>query len=539
MPRSHVKNLLRSDAPALAPTVCGADVELANFILGDEGDRDRSIEAAQRVLREVDGIRPARIADRARVGVLAASANYDMAGAERTRVWLACNGGCIYIDMGHVELCLPEVSSAFEHVAAWHAMLRIAREAAERAAADLDDGEAIELVANNSDGHSKSYGGHLDFLVRRATWDAIGRKAGSLLFLASHHASSVIYTGAGKVGSENGRPAVAYQISQRADFMESLFGQQTTYARPLVNTRDEPLCGIGGDERGPDDLARMHVIHCDTGLCHGAQVLKVGVEQIVLAMLGAGREDRTLLLDDPVDAVVAWSHDLDLGRRSMLVSGEQVTAVELQRRYFDAAVAAHADGVLAQVPRVAEILALWDDTLRKLAAGDLEALAPRLDWVRKLTVIRSLPDLVDTSERQLRAKHADLQYAALAEDRGLYWAYEDAGLVERHVTEAEIARYVIEPPRDTRACARALVLSIFRDDIWDADWDFVRVRSASDPQDLDIALDDPRDPGFARAEVDRLLDHYHTRAAANEAPDKDGASTTGPRPEKEYGNGRN
>mgnify|MGYP000615072306 CR=1 FL=1 len=47
------------------------------------------------------------------------------------RKFLATNGGCIYIDSNHLEICLPEVRRALEHVAAWHAMLRIARAALE------------------------------------------------------------------------------------------------------------------------------------------------------------------------------------------------------------------------------------------------------------------------------------------------------------------------------------------------------------------------------------------------------------------------
>ncbi|HEY2774957.1 MAG TPA: proteasome accessory factor PafA2 family protein [Candidatus Binatia bacterium] len=490
---------IRPDSlPPLAPTVCGADVELANFIVGADSVTDRSREAARRVLAHVIGVAPGRFAAIGHDFGDTGRDAWEQVAAERTRVWLATNGGCIYIDMDHVELCLPEVSSAFDHVAAWHAMIRIARDAAERASEGLPDGEFVELVANNSDGQSSSYGGHLDFLVRRRTWDEISRRAGSLLFLASHHASSIVYTGAGKVGAENGRPRVTYQLSQRADYMESLFGYQTTEARPLVNTRDEPLCGYRLDSRNPDSLARMHVIHCDTGLCHGAQVLRVGVEQIVLAMLGAEHVDRSLLLEDPVDAIVAWSHDIKLGRRATLVSGEEVTAVELQRRYFDVAVEAHARGAFPEIPRVDEILSLWDDTLSKLAGGDLAALAPRLDWVLKLDAIRSLPAMRDREERAEAAKHADLQYAAVDPDRGLYWAYEDAGLVELHASDEAIARSVVEPPADTRAFARALVLRTFGDEVRDVNWDYVRIRPADGGPDFELALDDPRDPAFSR-----------------------------------------
>ena len=43
------------------------------------------------------------------------------------RRFLTSNGGCVYIDLNHLELCLPEVLSAADFVAAWHAMLLVAR----------------------------------------------------------------------------------------------------------------------------------------------------------------------------------------------------------------------------------------------------------------------------------------------------------------------------------------------------------------------------------------------------------------------------
>src|SRR5262249_24362373 len=150
--------------------------------------------------------------------------------------------------------------------------------------------------------------------------------------LASYQVSSVIFTGAGKAGSENGRPTVDYQLSQRADFHELLHGLETTHPRrSLVNSRDEALCG---DARyyAPADhpsrrMARLHVICYESNLCHIACLLKAGVMQIVLAMLQRGRLSRELILDDPLDAAIRFSHDPELQARAELASGKQVTAL--------------------------------------------------------------------------------------------------------------------------------------------------------------------------------------------------------------------
>ena len=124
------------------------------------------------------------------------------------RKWFT-NGSCIYIDLDHLELCLPEVISAYDHVAAWQAMLRIAR-APVRGQRKAASGKKYQVLVNNSDGQSHSYGSHLDFLVTRRAWEEIfHRKLHPLLFLAAFQASSIVYTGQGKVGSENGRVTVS------------------------------------------------------------------------------------------------------------------------------------------------------------------------------------------------------------------------------------------------------------------------------------------------------------------------------------------
>ena len=132
------------------------------------------------------------------------------------------------------------------------------------------------------------------------------------------------------------------------------------------------------------------------------------------------------------------------------------------------------------VPRAAEILALWEDTLQKLRAGDATALASRLDWVLKLRILRQTmqrrPDLRWTAPE---IKHLDHLYSSLDPAHGLYWAYERQGVVERLMSEPEIERFVHEPPEDTRAWTRAMLLRIAgADGVQDVDWDLIRFRQA-------------------------------------------------------------
>ena len=472
--------------------VCGADIELSNFILGFDRPGGTGYEASRALLREIDGLPRAWVRPYPYAADAWGSWDYrDRSAAwDRDSTWrsaydeqdwgrkfLPTNGGCVYIDLDHLELCLPEVRSAWDHVAAWHAMLRVARQALEAANAHQPPGRKIQALVNNSDGQGNSYGSHLNFLITRRAWDDLfTRKLHQLQYLATFQVSSIVLTGQGKVGAENGTPPAAYQLSQRADFLETLSGIQTTSRRPIVNSRDEPLCGwlpLAGDGGAP---ARLHVICFDNTLAHGSSLLKVGTMQVMLAMIEAGRMDPSLILDDPVEAVVRFSHDPSLQAKAPLASCRSIGAVELQRRFLEAAVNFAASGGLDDVvPRAPEILAFWEDTLVKLEARDLAALAPRLDWVLKLQMLeRAMRQGPELEWESSQVKLLDHLYSSLALDDGLYWAYERTGFTERLVTEEEIQKFLVEAPADTRAWTRAKLLqSAPPESVESVDWDSI------------------------------------------------------------------
>ena len=55
-------------------------------------------------------------------------------------------------------------------------------------------------------------------------------------------------------------------------------------------------------------------------------------------------------------------------------------------------------------------------------------------------------------------KHLDHMYANLDRADGLYWAYEASGFVERVVTAEQVNHFIVNPPADTRAWTRAMLL---------------------------------------------------------------------------------
>lgn len=500
------------------PKLVGEDMELGNFIRGGttRAGLGNSDAAARAVLREIGGTlagsratTPASVAShdaeaRSASGWAYGGAwtngswsNYDP--QDWGRRWLPGNGGGAYIDLGHFEATSPEVLSARDFVASHHAMLRIAQAAADAANAKLEPGECIELLAANSDRLGHSYGSHVNVMISRHCWDDLfHRGIHTLLSLAAHQVSSIIFTGQGKVGSENGRPPVDFQLAQRADFFEVVSGVQTTSHRPLVNSRDEALCGKN------EGFARLHCIFYDNNLSHTALYLKVGTLQIVLAMIEAGWPLAHLILDDPVDSVVRWSHDPDLRTKCVLANTESVTAVDLQQRFVEAAQCANEAGLLDTVPDADDILDCWQRIVDRLRARAFDELLADLDWVKKRHAIeRTLDRQTELGWDAPEVRYLDLAYASLDPARGLYWSYESAGVAARLVSEEDVSRFVDEPPEDTRAWTRAMLLRHLRpDQIAAVDWDHIDVVTRDDrgfTRTLSFDLADPLRMGRSEA----------------------------------------
>jgi Pup amidohydrolase len=558
----------------LVPKLCGSDVELGNFIIGPGCPEGTGSIASRLLLKEIDGVGTtswsysggnygnycnsysthdyqSNVSWGKKGYSYSPAANKCYNSQDWGRKYLATNGGCVYIDLDHLEICNPEVTSAFDYVAAKHAMLLVARQAMDRANANLGPGKRIQILVNNSDGQGNSYGSHINFLLsRRARDNIFQNKPHFLAYLASYQASSIVFTGQGKVGAENGAAPVAFQLSQRADFDRMVTGLQTTYDRPLVNSRDEPLCGsqtYGKSVQDADQaLARLHVIFYDSNLCHVANLLKCGMMQLVLAMIEAGHVNPLLILDDPLDAVHRISHDPTLTKRVRMASGKYFTAVELQMLFLEEAQKCNDRGMFdGVVPRAGEIMAIQADTLGKLHAGEFSSLIGRLDWILKFFILeRAMQQRPSLNWNSPEIKHLDHLYSSLDPAEGLYWIYEAAGVVQRVVSPGEIERLLHEPPEDTRAFTRAMLLrQIEPEQISSIDWDRISLklpgssgwpvyRTLEMPEPLGLTKADTGNLFGAGLELDELLDALSANSAAGcvsqDTSNQSGADAGGP-----------
>jgi len=397
------------------------------------------------------------------------------------------NGGRWYVDGAHPEYSTPETTNARDLVLFEKAGERIAdrcREAADRA---LPPHQRLVLYKNNSDGKGNSYGYHENYLVARSVpFETLAEALTPFLV------SRVVYAGAGKVGSENGADACAYQISQRADFFESLIGLDTMAKRPIINTRDEPHAD---EER----YRRLHVIVGDSNMSEVSTYLKVGITALVLAMVEDGACRRDLALEDPVRAIKEISHDTTCTRKVRLKRGKEFSAIELQREYLDLARAYYA--TVEQSPQVTDLLERWERVLAQLAE-DPRHCARELDWVIKHELIGSYMHRKEIGFDDQRISLLDLQYHDIRRDRGLYYMLCRAGQVERLFDEETVERATAIPPQTTRAKVRSDFINFAneRNKSYDVGWSYLKL---NDRYQRTILCKDPFKPTDPR--VDEII----------------------------------
>jgi Pup amidohydrolase len=416
------------------------------------------------------------------------------------------NGARYYVDHAHPEYSTPECADALELVLADKAGERVLARSMQASARVLEPGQSIVVYKNNSDGKGNSYGCHENYLVDRAV-----PFANLVRHLLPWFVTRQVFTGAGKVGSENGAAPVDFQISQRADFFEEEVGLETTLKRPIVNTRDEP-------HADPQLYRRLHVIAGDANLCEVATFLKVGTTAVVLAMIeddfidaasGSGaRKDWSLA--GPVPAMRTVSHDPACRATIELADGSRMTAVELQwellrlaQKYADeTGLAACGEAVGDQV------LTRWESVLTALER-DPRSLDGQLDWVTKLGLLDAYTERDGLSWDDPKLSLLDLQYHDVRPDRSLYERLVRAGKVERLVDEAQVREAITEPPGSTRAYFRGTCLARWPDAVVAANWDSLILDIGADPLKRIPMMEPLRG---TRAHVGPLFDSVDTPA---------------------------
>jgi proteasome accessory factor PafA2 len=368
------------------------------------------------------------------------------------------NGARYYVDHAHPEYSTPECTNPRDLVIWDKAGERILNISRTRAEAVSPPEQRILIYKNNTDSKGNSYGTHENYLMdRRCPFTRIVQHL--MPFLVTRQ----IFCGAGKVGSENNLEYTPYQISQRADFLETEVGLETMHSRPIINTRDEP-------HADPEKYRRLHVIVGDANMSEFTTYLKVGTTAIALSMLEDDFIDRDLSFDNPVQAFRTVSRDLACRTSLRMKDGRSLTAVAVQREFLELAHRYYRDRELDTVTK--DVLVRWEYVLDRLEQDPM-TLSRELDWVIKKDLIESYMATHNLDWTDAKVAMIDLQYHDIRPGKSLYYKLEEAEAVERIVADDEITKAIHDPPKDTRAYFRGMCLQRYSEDIVSASWDSI------------------------------------------------------------------
>jgi proteasome accessory factor A len=351
------------------------------------------------------------------------------------------NGARLYLDVGsHPEYATPECDDVFDVVSHDKAGERILEGLVHGAEERLEEegirGE-IFVFKNNTDSAGNSYGCHENYLVSRhkdfhRTVDVL------IPFLVTRQ----IFLGAGKL-TQTPR-GTTYSISQRADHIWEGVSSATTRSRPIINTRDEPHADA-------ERYRRLHVIAGDSNMSEYATFVKVGTMIALLQMIEKDVVFRDLSLENPIRAIREIAHDPTCRRKIRLMNGRELSALDIQWEYLDRAMRfARSPGFPPQVKAAVD---RWETLLTGLEKDPM-TLDREVDWVAKYRLLERYQTRRGLQLSDARLAMMDLSYHDVNRTRGLFYMLQDKGLMERVVSDENIASAVRRPPQTTRARLR-------------------------------------------------------------------------------------
>jgi proteasome accessory factor A len=336
------------------------------------------------------------------------------------------NGGRLYVDVGkHPEYCTPECTGLRQLVAYDKA------------------GELITLQTfggqvrkNNIDSSGTTYGSHENYLIKSVPISEIAP------YLIPFLVTRQIFAGAGGL-TPNGK----FVLSPRALKIRQEIGMGSTAERPIVHIRDEP-------HADKTKYARLHLILGEANMSEVQTYIKVGTTSLILDLIDMGKCPKPDI-SNPVDALHKISTDTDEGWVKPKANWfKHMRATDLQRVYLDAAYN-HCE----RTHETQEILRGWQGALDALDK-DHESLSTWADWAIKRRAMEAFMKEHNLSPDHDRIFNINLDYHNVDRERGLFYAIQRKGWVERLVTDEEIQAAVETPPRDTRAWFRGNLIRL-------------------------------------------------------------------------------
>ena len=345
------------------------------------------------------------------------------------------NGGRLYLDVGsHPEYATAECDNLFDLIRQDQAGDRIVEdlvvEAEKRLNSEGVSGQ-IHLFKNNIDSAGNSYGCHENFSVsRKHDFNQI------IETMIPFFITRQIFSGAGKWDSAGKESS--FHLSQRAEHMWDSVSSATTRSRPIINTRDEP-------HADPEEYRRLHVIVGDSNMSECTTVLKVATAEIMLRLAENGSISDKYAIENPIRAIRDISSDLNFTKTFRLLSGREITALQLQNEIYNLA--------------TKQFFAKYQ-AKHKIDSNDV------------------------------RMHLVDISYHNVRKDRGLFYILENSGLAKTLLSVKEVNDSMQIAPQSTRAALRGEFIKKAQEKGRDFSVDWVHLK-INDQNQRTVACKDP------------------------------------------------
>ena len=360
------------------------------------------------------------------------------------------NGSRAYYDVGHFEVSTAETTNPYDLVVwekAGEKILDWLRKVMEE---KYTGNTKIHAFKNNTSPDGTSYGSHENYCVSRS----LPFPQQFVRELVPHFTTRIIYTGAGDLIDGN------YVLSPSAYLTSTLVSGETMHDTGVLNTRDEPHAE-GRRWR------RLHVIVGDALLNETAILLRHFTTTAILLLMETGKLDGVPKLASPVDDM--W-HNVEIRNpdrwKVHLESGKTVSPIDVQRWYLEQV------EPIVETERERFAFKTWEHVLDGLEKKSSKGLARKIEWLDRYYAIQEALDTKGGPEADVEMM-ACKQYSEIGEDRSVFYRRQQAGLIDRVVTDGEILRAIREPPGDTRAFLRRNLCDRFNID--KIDWSVVVV----------------------------------------------------------------
>jgi proteasome accessory factor A len=294
----------------------------------------------------------------------------------------------------------------------------------------------------------------LPFLVTRQIYAGVGRVGGhrltrpssknNIMTLGEHEVDYVWVSNFYGVEID---PTVDFQLSQRADHIVKTISSRVRFNRAIINPKWDSYYSYS-------NLHRLHVLFGESNMSEFAGMLKVGTTSLVLDLIEEGAMPPDVELADPLETLRSVSRDPTFKWPVKMRSGKVISAIDLQRRYLDAA----KRYMNRRDPQTDMVLAEWETILNDLENDPLST-ADRLDWSAKRVLYQQYIDSTGASWQDDMLQSLDLEYHNVDPRAGLFYGLEEAGAMRRLVTDEQVEEAITTPPENTRALGRSQIVA--------------------------------------------------------------------------------